>query len=70
MLQSPVENDRWDGIRDATKDGSVCTFSSDPVQGSEDCLFVNVYSPSVSFLFISLYTNIKKSLTTEPGSYS
>ncbi|KAJ8984447.1 hypothetical protein NQ317_012511 [Molorchus minor] len=30
---------------DATSDGSECVQGSDPVRGSEDCLFINVYTP-------------------------
>ncbi|GLG93752.1 Esterase FE4 [Gryllus bimaculatus] len=39
----------WQGVRDALKDGNICTQPSEtPSQeiiGSEDCLYLNVYSP-------------------------
>jgi para-nitrobenzyl esterase len=40
----------WNGVRDATKYGSVCLWS--PLLpfvdiGTEDCLFANVYSPDL-----------------------
>lgn len=48
----PLE--KWDGILDATKDGTQCTqidMADQQLKGSEDCLFINVYTPSVSFTF-------------------
>lgn len=44
-------NEKWLGIRDATKPGSICTqwdhfnFNEDRTVGEEDCLFLNVYTP-------------------------
>lgn len=50
FLQPPVPKKNWEGTLDATKDGNICVQSSDPVVGSEDCLFVNVYVPKVVLL--------------------
>lgn len=38
----------WAGVLDATKDGSPCVQGANPIVGSEDCLFVNVYTTGVS----------------------
>nr|AYN64428.1 carboxylesterase [Dendroctonus armandi] len=51
---SPVKNDPWTGTLDATKDKVACTqiglfySSSTNVTGSEDCLYINVYSTNVT----------------------
>ncbi|KAJ3635702.1 hypothetical protein MTP99_008591 [Tenebrio molitor] len=47
-FEPPVPKNNWEGTLDATKDGNICVQSSDPVVGSEDCLFVNVYVPKTS----------------------
>lgn len=52
-FQSPEPFPSWEGTRNATADGSSCTQtrSLDPdsvVNGNEDCLFVNVYTPPLS----------------------
>ncbi|XP_060530416.1 pyrethroid hydrolase Ces2e-like, partial [Cylas formicarius] len=47
-FQAPVPNEPWAGILDATEYKSCClsmTFSVDEPQQSEDCLYVNVYTP-------------------------
>lgn len=41
---------KWDGVLQAVKDGPICTqrdpFRRDQeIEGSEDCLFLNVYAP-------------------------
>ncbi|XP_050677738.1 juvenile hormone esterase-like [Leptidea sinapis] len=53
-FQTPEPALTWDGVRDAKVEGSVC-FHYDLLkvrhpshQGSEDCLFPNVYSPNVT----------------------
>ncbi|CAG9762418.1 unnamed protein product [Ceutorhynchus assimilis] len=49
---SPIENDPWEGLHDATHDRSECTqyasgdLLGDEMLGSEDCLYINVYIPS------------------------
>ncbi|RZC36248.1 COesterase and/or Abhydrolase 3 domain containing protein, partial [Asbolus verrucosus] len=47
-FEPPVPKRNWEGVLDATKDGNICVQSSDPVLGSEDCLFINVYVPKLS----------------------
>ncbi|KAM7249331.1 hypothetical protein ACFE04_026195 [Oxalis oulophora] len=49
-FQPPVPLEKWDGILDATKDGTQCTqidMADQQLKGSEDCLFINVYTPSL-----------------------
>lgn len=51
MFQAPEEANPWDGVRNCTKHGSVCPqfnpISAIYTPGSEDCLFLNVYSPNI-----------------------
>ncbi|CAH2016444.1 unnamed protein product [Acanthoscelides obtectus] len=45
-FQAPVPKKKWEGIWDATKFGNICNqMSYTPPNQSEDCLFVNVYTP-------------------------
>jgi carboxylesterase type B len=46
-MQDAQPLEPWVGVRDATKDGNQCyarDLFSRTVQGSEDCLFLNVYT--------------------------
>ncbi|XP_013146998.1 PREDICTED: cholinesterase 2-like isoform X2 [Papilio polytes] len=51
-FKAPQPPKSWPGVRDATKLGDDCyqhdAFFGLPPQGSEDCLYLNVYSPNVS----------------------
>ncbi|XP_014357099.2 juvenile hormone esterase [Papilio machaon] len=51
-FKAPQPPRPWTGVRDATKLGEECyhfdPFFGTPTQGSEDCLYLNVYSPNVS----------------------
>ncbi|VEN60664.1 unnamed protein product [Callosobruchus maculatus] len=46
-FKPPVEKSKWNGTLDATREGSQCVQNINPVLGSEDCLFINVYTPSL-----------------------
>ncbi|MBY0402241.1 carboxylesterase family protein [Myxococcota bacterium] len=38
----------WEGVREATTSGQRCVqLGGDPVQGSEDCLYLDVFAPAV-----------------------
>ncbi|KAI4468860.1 carboxylesterase [Holotrichia oblita] len=48
-FKAPQGAEKWYGIRDATKDGSA-SYSRDffkGIIGSEDCLFLNIYTPNL-----------------------
>lgn len=56
--------DPWSGIRDATQDGNQCyqrDMITNAYQGSEDCLFLNVFSKKVS-LKLECYNSYQKSI--------
>lgn len=49
--QPPQAFGSWTGVRSATKLGSVCAqpqLTNHQVTGSEDCLFMNIWTPSTS----------------------
>ncbi|RLU20287.1 hypothetical protein DMN91_006894 [Ooceraea biroi] len=46
--QDPKRPASWDGIRNASENGNVCSqldLSTETVIGDEDCLYLNVYVP-------------------------
>lgn len=49
-FKDPLPADSWEGIRDATREGDVScqrNMFTGVLEGSEDCLFLNVYTPQV-----------------------
>ncbi|KAJ8723118.1 hypothetical protein PYW08_003030 [Mythimna loreyi] len=58
-FKDPKEAAQWEGVLNCTKHGSICP-QFNPLTGvyssaSEDCLFLNVYSPNVRVKSESLY---------------
>ncbi len=50
-LRAPVEHEAWSDIRDATRFGSASLQTKTEygeAQGSEDCLYLNVYKPNTA----------------------
>ncbi len=47
--RAPEPAPAWEGLREATQSGNRCVqLGGDPVQGSEDCLYLDVYAPAVA----------------------
>ncbi|KAF2898714.1 hypothetical protein ILUMI_07459 [Ignelater luminosus] len=48
-FKAPQPSEPWTGIRDATIEGNICYHLTESKQyvGSEDCLFLNVYTPKL-----------------------
>lgn len=62
--QPPLRPDSWSGVLDGTKDSMACLFvgsyTGDPVPTygySEDCLYINVYSPFPANSSVSITGN-------------
>lgn len=50
-IQEPVEPLNWEGILNTTENTKVCVqFESNDDRESEDCLYLNVYTPEVSIV--------------------
>ncbi|XP_049799267.1 esterase FE4-like isoform X1 [Schistocerca nitens] len=48
-FQPPVTKGEWSGVRDALQPGSACPqLVNGAASGSEDCLYLNVHSPSLT----------------------
>nr|WCC58162.1 carboxylesterase [Pharsalia antennata] len=45
-FRAPEKKSAWRGVLNATQDKSQCLQGGVPPQGSEDCLYVNVYTPN------------------------
>lgn len=47
--RAPRPPEGWDGVREALVSGSRCPqLGGDPVMGSEDCLYLDVFAPAVA----------------------
>ncbi|KAG5869049.1 hypothetical protein JTB14_031680 [Gonioctena quinquepunctata] len=46
-FEPPVPKKPWTGTLDARQEPSVCTQGSDPVVGSEDCLYLKIYTTAL-----------------------
>ncbi|XP_041969347.1 juvenile hormone esterase-like isoform X2 [Aricia agestis] len=46
-FKAPQPPQPWQGIRDATQHGPICAQFNVTFQGSEDCLFLNIYTRSL-----------------------
>ncbi|KAL0277570.1 UNVERIFIED_CONTAM: hypothetical protein PYX00_004808 [Menopon gallinae] len=53
-FEVPQQPRKWEGVRNATEDGAVCAQrdiyvkGSLKIEGEEDCLYLNVYTPKVN----------------------
>ncbi|XP_061727926.1 esterase FE4-like [Cydia pomonella] len=47
-FRAPLSPEPWEGIRQATEYGSICAQTDSVFQGSEDCLFLNVFTKSLN----------------------
>lgn len=67
LLQPPVPADPWTGVRNASVVAKMCPQYPEHTQvytGTEDCLYVDVYTPSVSKPLFNRPPNIVGQLTT------
>lgn len=55
IFQEPVPHPGWYGVLNATENSRAC-IQPIPVQTTEDCLVLNVYSPVVSKMFILFFS--------------
>ncbi|KAJ8867451.1 hypothetical protein PR048_031253 [Dryococelus australis] len=47
-VKAPRELESWSGIRNATAVGEICPqYDNGAIRGSEDCLFLNVFTPQL-----------------------
>ncbi|XP_018579198.1 esterase FE4-like [Anoplophora glabripennis] len=46
-FRPPEKKSAWKGVLNATQDKSQCIQGGNPPQGSEDCLYINVYTPNL-----------------------
>ncbi|XP_075988901.1 juvenile hormone esterase-like isoform X2 [Anticarsia gemmatalis] len=55
-FKAPQPPEPWDGIRDATSEGSISAqidfFGTKQYTGDENCLFLNVYTPNLDGAFL------------------
>ncbi|XP_057654109.1 venom carboxylesterase-6-like isoform X1 [Diorhabda carinulata] len=46
-FEPPRQNRKWSGVLNATTDASQCVQGTQSAKGSEDCLYINVYTPNL-----------------------
>ncbi|XP_018571949.2 esterase FE4-like [Anoplophora glabripennis] len=51
-FKAPEPPEKWNGILDATENGNECYAKSNIYTGSEDCLFINVFTKKIQAKFL------------------
>ncbi|KAL1498381.1 hypothetical protein ABEB36_009188 [Hypothenemus hampei] len=73
-FKSPLKNDQWIGVLNATQDKDQCVQTSGilglTISGSEDCLYLNVYTPNVNGNFSVMVWIFGGGFTIGDASYN
>ena len=58
-----MKNSRWTGVRDAIVPSPTCLqidfIQQYNISGTEDCLYLNVYTPKVRSTFYALFIEVE-----------
>nr|CAD7589753.1 unnamed protein product [Timema genevievae] len=68
-FRSPRAMAPWIGVRDALEEGSVCPQAVPDLNGTEDCLFLNIYTPQVGHPDVGRQAELDSELIKENVSY-